>query len=132
MLAAVDAGQFNVPELGIAIISRLFEEWRPGPADVEVLFGQAEVMRQEMAGLMPPPETIRPPSCRRRARLGAGSSGAAPGRMPVALPGHVFERVFDMTPESVRVVWRDGLRGQFGGQMAARGCSRMLVAATKC
>jgi hypothetical protein len=53
MLEALDAGRVNLPELGIAIAAGLFEEWRPGAADVEALFGQVETVRQEMAGLMP-------------------------------------------------------------------------------
>lgn len=42
LLEEVDPGQFSYPEIGIAILGRLFAEWEPSDADVESLFRLTE------------------------------------------------------------------------------------------
>lgn len=42
MFAEVHPGEFSYPEIGIAILARLFEEWQPGRAEVESLFDRVE------------------------------------------------------------------------------------------
>jgi hypothetical protein len=42
LLDAVDPGKFSYPEIGIAILGRLFAEWEPGGAEVKSLFQQTE------------------------------------------------------------------------------------------
>jgi hypothetical protein len=49
LLDAVDPARFSYAELGIAVLGRLFEEWRPGPEEVDDLFGRAEQVRHDMA-----------------------------------------------------------------------------------
>ena len=42
LLEEVDPSQFSYPEIGIAILSQLFLEWRYCEADVDALFGRVE------------------------------------------------------------------------------------------
>jgi hypothetical protein len=49
LLEAVDPARFSYPELGIAVLGRLFEEWRPSPGEVDDLFGRALWVRHDMA-----------------------------------------------------------------------------------
>lgn len=42
LLEAVPASQFSYPELGIAILDRLFQEWQPSGTEVEGLFEQID------------------------------------------------------------------------------------------
>ena len=48
LLEAVHPGEVSYPELGIAILSMLFREWRPGPAEVASWFGHVESALQAM------------------------------------------------------------------------------------
>lgn len=42
LLQAVDPARFCYPEIGIAILCRLLEEWQPGGAEVRSLFEQVD------------------------------------------------------------------------------------------
>jgi hypothetical protein len=46
LLDEVDPSEFSYPEIGIAILIRLFAEWEPGRAEVDSLFQQAESVLQ--------------------------------------------------------------------------------------
>lgn len=48
LLDAVDPARFSYPELGIAVLDGLFEEWRPSSVEVDDLFGRAEQVRRDM------------------------------------------------------------------------------------
>jgi len=53
LLEAVDPSVLSYPELGIAILGRLFEEWRPGGAEVRSLFQQVDAALPAMHELFP-------------------------------------------------------------------------------
>ena len=53
MLDHVDPAKFSYAELGIAILGRLFEEWRPSPDEVGDLFARTNAVRREMADSFP-------------------------------------------------------------------------------
>jgi hypothetical protein len=53
LLDAVDPARFNYPELGITIMGKLFEEWRPSPREVEDLFEYAKAIRRQMTEVSP-------------------------------------------------------------------------------
>lgn len=53
LLEAVDPSVFSYQELGIAICTRLFEEWQPGRAEVESLLGQVESALLAMSEVSP-------------------------------------------------------------------------------
>ena len=49
----VHPGSFSYPEIGIALLGALFGEWRPGPAEIDDLFGRAESVLQAGQELAP-------------------------------------------------------------------------------
>lgn len=53
LLEEVHPSKFSYPEIGIAILGRLFAEWQPGAAEVEVLFQQAESVLEGTRELFP-------------------------------------------------------------------------------
>jgi hypothetical protein len=49
----VQPGDFSYPEIGIALLGRLFAEWQPGPAAVDSLFPRVEEVAAAAADLEP-------------------------------------------------------------------------------
>jgi len=48
LLDAVDPSRFSYAEIGVAVLGRLFEEWRPRPEQVDDLFASAEAVQREV------------------------------------------------------------------------------------
>jgi len=56
---SVHPGQFSYPEIGIAVLDRLFLEWRPSGAEIDSLFRrvqEAQVAVHEMSPELAPAE----------------------------------------------------------------------------
>jgi hypothetical protein len=49
----VHPGQFSYPEMGIAVLDRLFLEWRPSGAEIERLFRRVEEVLVAVRGMFP-------------------------------------------------------------------------------
>jgi hypothetical protein len=52
-LDEVDPGRFSYPEIGIAVLTQLFAEWRPGLVEVAALFGRTEAVLEEARAMSP-------------------------------------------------------------------------------
>ncbi|HEY1919862.1 MAG TPA: hypothetical protein VGH27_30185 [Streptosporangiaceae bacterium] len=60
LLDEVHPAQFSYAELGIAVLERLFAEWRPGSAELDALFARAEsvgIAAQEVDSTLRPAES---------------------------------------------------------------------------
>lgn len=53
LLDYVDPADFSYPEIGIAVLGRLFAEWQPGPDTVDALFAKVERVRDDAMKLNP-------------------------------------------------------------------------------
>jgi hypothetical protein len=53
LLDAVDPATFSYPDLGIAVLDRLFEEWQPTAAEVSDLFDRTAAVQHQMTVLLP-------------------------------------------------------------------------------
>jgi hypothetical protein len=53
LLDHVQRGRFGVPEIGIPLLGALLDEWQPGPAEVDGLFGRTESILREGLELSP-------------------------------------------------------------------------------